>query len=374
MNKKKLVICFDSPGYGGSEINLLKLIDYLKHSYIITLIISAKKSLEVQLFISKHKLEFLEFDISNKFASITEGISKSIFLLKRVSADIFIFWNHHLKSYRWLQVSAALLNKNYLIVEQLLPTMYKKPYLSLTTSITKRYICSKSVKIVICGYSQEQNYKLKFKTNNTIVIPNTREILYINSLVNNLRLELTRKDGFTICCVARLTDQKNQETLVEAFANLKSNSKINLLLVGDGENRVKLENLINAKSIKNITITGFTNSIYKYLAVSDLFVLPSLEEGLPGALIEAMACGVPCVATNVAGNNELVIHGDTGYLFVPQNIAELTNLLEFLISHQEERLRISEKAFLKVKNNYDFVIETGKWEKLLGEYFDSYSS
>jgi glycosyltransferase involved in cell wall biosynthesis len=362
---KSVIFCTDSPGFGGSEINLMKLTGVLKSSCHISFITAPNPCEQLNTFIAGNKIKHARFGVSNNIRQGLFGIVKAIRCLKRHEADVYIFWCHHINSNRWLQLAAAILGKKFIVVEQLLPAIYRKPFVSLPARVFKKFIVARAYRVVICGYSQENSYQLNFRTKNTLVIPNTRDVEHIFREVGKLRNNEHSKSDFVICCIGRLSDQKNQETLVEAFGILKTNRNIKLLLVGDGENRYKIEKQISDNDIENVTITGFTEDVYPFLAISDLFVLPSFYEGLPGALIEAMAAKVPCIVSNIPGNNELIVNAVTGYSFEPGNVHQLSGLIEFLIANPKELKKIAESGFNKVLSEYNEQIEMESWKKLL---------
>jgi len=90
-----------------------------------------------------------------------------------------------------------------------------------------------------------------------------------------------------------------------------------------------------------LTFVGSELDVSALYQAMDIFVLPSICEGMSNTLLEAMASGLPCVATNVGGNPELVGDGRWGYLFSPKDVAGLTELLERLIAGPDLRARFS---------------------------------
>jgi glycosyltransferase involved in cell wall biosynthesis len=116
--------------------------------------------------------------------------------------------------------------------------------------------------------------------------------------------------------VGRLVRQKDFETLIRAFAEVRKSMRVRLVILGEGEERRELERLVETLGIEeDVWMPGFVNNPYKYMARSDLFVLSSLYEGLPNALIEAVGVGVPVVSTNcLSGPEEILLGGEGGDL------------------------------------------------------------
>ncbi len=134
--------------------------------------------------------------------------------------------------------------------------------------------------------------------------------------------------------VGRLHPQKGLQYLLEAAARLRMQSPVDfhLLLVGEGKLRSDLETHAAALGIADITIfTGARTDIPDVLAELDIFVFPSLWEGLSLALLEAMAAGLPVVTTHVGGNPEIVVEGKTGFMVAPANSAALVEKLLCLL-------------------------------------------
>ncbi len=143
----------------------------------------------------------------------------------------------------------------------------------------------------------------------SVVIPN---------MVNPIFYTVNRKEVCRdIVSVGRLTEQKNQKMLIEAFAEIKDQTEDNLLLYGEGELRSELEEVIRRKGLKDrVFLCGNVSKIEEILAAAKLFVLSSDYEGMPNALMEAMAAGVPCIATDCpcGGPKMLIDNGKSGLL------------------------------------------------------------
>ena len=148
-------------------------------------------------------------------------------------------------------------------------------------------------------------------------------------------------ESINIGTVGRLQEEKDQATLVCAFSKLleicpEMKNRLRLMIVGDGPLRGKLEGLTRKYGIEDMTcFTGARDDIPSILSSMDIFVLPSLGEGISNTILEAMACGLPVIATAVGGNLELVEDGVTGYLIPPANTREMANALNIYISSPE---------------------------------------
>ena len=169
------------------------------------------------------------------------------------------------------------------------------------------------------------------------------------------------KDKFIIGTIGRLVPVKNQALLINAFAELHKTIKdIHLIIVGEGPLEKNLQNLTKSLNISpSVSFTGRRFDIADVLNSFDLFVLPSLSEGMSNTILEAMACGIPAIATDVGGNGELIQHGETGLLIESDNLAELLkNIL--LIQNQEglkERFSRRSVSFIEKHHSLPTMVE-----------------
>jgi len=136
-----------------------------------------------------------------------------------------------------------------------------------------------------------------------------------------------------VAVVATFKEQKGHRYLIEAAATLAADfPRLRYLLIGDGQLRDDLERRIAATGLAGqFQLLGLRPDVPDLLAAADLFVLPSLWEGLPMALVEAMAAGLPVVATEVSGTRGVVVHGETGLLVPPGDGAALARAITALL-------------------------------------------
>ncbi len=179
-------------------------------------------------------------------------------------------------------------------------------------------------------------------------------------------------DAMVLGIVGRLSEEKGGvDVLIRAVARLcKSNPNLRLLVVGDGPLRGSLEALA-AESAPGgeIMFTGTRNDVAHLLSAMDLFVLPSLNEALPIVVLEAMAAGLPVIATRVGGVPEIVDHEKTGLLVEPGSEDSLYSALDRLIFDADLREQLAQAGRRRVAS--DFTIERmverieGLYEELL---------
>jgi L-malate glycosyltransferase len=150
------------------------------------------------------------------------------------------------------------------------------------------------------------------------------------------------RDSFVIGVVCALRPEKGLPTLLQAFARIRHlRAGMKLAIVGDGPMLDALKSESETLGIRQDCVFALsTNQVADWLRAIDIFVLPSLSEALSNALMEAMACGCPVVASNVGGNPELVWHGERGLLFEPGDAAALASALHNLIEDDARRKRL----------------------------------
>lgn len=166
--------------------------------------------------------------------------------------------------------------------------------------------------------------------------------------------------------VGRLDTQKDHHTLIQAFSHLLPKyPDLTLTIYGEGEERQNLETLIAAFNLQDkVHLPGVTQSIQEALLTADLFVFPSLYEGFPNALCEAMAVGLPVIASNCSGNIDVVQDGIDGRLFPVGDVDSLVTLMEELINNPEECRRLSLNA-QKISERFHPTRILKLWDDLL---------
>ncbi|MDR5590571.1 glycosyltransferase [Christiangramia sp. SM2212] len=151
--------------------------------------------------------------------------------------------------------------------------------------------------------------------------------------------------------IGGFTFEKNHTGLIRIFENVfEKNGNVKLHLVGDGPLRSEIENLVRSKGLeKNVVFHGFVNNPLSYAASSELLVLPSIIEGLPGVILEAMYCKTPVIAYNVGGVSE-VLNESSGYLITKGNEIDFANTINEILKCRP--ISKIEHAYQLVLNSY----------------------
>ncbi len=148
--------------------------------------------------------------------------------------------------------------------------------------------------------------------------------------------------------VGRIAREKGMMELLEAYRQVKGkHQNVHIILVGLFENAhggLSKEERIAIESEPGIHCLGRFDDVRPYLVMSDVFIFPSFREGFPNALLEAGAMGLPVIATNINGCNEIIRHGHNGILIPPQRVQELADAMDTMISDEPKRKEMSANA------------------------------
>ncbi|MFC1863339.1 glycosyltransferase [Thermodesulfobacteriota bacterium] len=195
------------------------------------------------------------------------------------------------------------------------------------------------------------------------VIWNGEDITKFTPVGPNCRRELNIPlEAHVLICVAGLVAIKDHFTLLRAFRSLRDKFlDLFLLVVGDGPEKNNLQTEF-ADLKDSVFFLGHRDDIPDLLRTCDIYVQTSLSEGFSNAIVQAMACGLPIVATSVGGNNEL-INSDCGYLVHPKCPKKTAEVLEILLVDENLRKKMGKLARLRVEVNCSI-------EEMAREYID----
>ncbi|MDZ7960110.1 MAG: glycosyltransferase family 4 protein [Aulosira sp. DedQUE10] len=196
-----------------------------------------------------------------------------------------------------------------------------------------------------------------------IVLSNTWQDYYVTNLGLNpkqvivmpnpteLPAQVANRQNITqvnLVFCGRVGQRKGAFDLIEAFAKLPDSQKAStqLILAGDGEITKAQQLAASLNLTEKVTFLGWINSkqINELLSQANIFVLPSYNEGLPMAILEAMGWGLPIIATPVGGIPELLVNNHNGLLVTPGNIQQLTQAIQLLIADESLRLSLGKVA------------------------------
>lgn len=203
------------------------------------------------------------------------------------------------------------------------------------------------------------------------IIPNGINLEELNDKVNknyNVRKELGLKENtFIGVCVARLYKQKNISTLIRAIKLVDRN--IFLIIVGEGPERKNFEKLSGKLNLKNqVFFLGLRKDVLNIVNSSNVFILPSLREGMSNALLEAMALKKCCIVSDIPQNRELIKNRFNGITFNKKNERDLAKKIE--IAYKNQNLEpLKQEAYKLIKKKYQNKNLIKKYEKVIEEIY-----
>jgi len=215
--------------------------------------------------------------------------------------------------------------------------------------------------IVVSWEAKDELKSIGIKDEKIIRIPNFVDESKFYPVVNNVKNKLRDKlllppDKKIVTFVGRLTPQKGILYLISAWKEVVSKfSKVFLLIIGEGSyggELVKKVQILDLNDGVDFLGPKTHNEVRDYLQASDIFVLPSLAEGISVALLEAMACGLPCIATKIGGNVDLIDDGKDGILVEPASSEELASAILRLLEDEKFSKNIGNRVRKKIIEQY----------------------
>lgn len=223
---------------------------------------------------------------------------------------------------------------------------------------------------------------LRIQTVNNFKIQ--KDIRVIHNFINFDRFKKTNKDHFKaliapngekiITHTSNFRPVKRVGDVLEIFFRIRSEMPIKLLLIGDGPMRGEIEEMARQRnSLEDIRFLGKQEAVAEILAISDLFILPSEKESFGLAALEAMACEVPVISSNIGGIPEVNIHGKTGFL---SNVGDVDDMAENALTllQNPELLADFRKNALEQAKKFDIVQILPQYETLYLEMLDKVRS
>jgi len=179
-----------------------------------------------------------------------------------------------------------------------------------------------------------------------------------------------------VTCLARLHQMKGHDDLLLAIPEvLKVHPKTLFLIAGDGEERARLEHLGDYLNLDGaVRFIGHVEDVPSLLNITDILCHPSLNDGIPNSVVEAMATSLPVAASRVGGIPEVIEDHVSGLLMPPQDIHAITSTLQRLLADETLRVRLGRNARDKVKERFDLKKNTDRLVVLLEEELNELSS
>jgi glycosyltransferase involved in cell wall biosynthesis len=302
---------------------------------------------------------------------ITSIIPKYKKALQHLNADVVVSCMWYPAIITYIARKLRLCNFKHIVHDTVNMTAYIEDYFrterfkALKISLIKMaYQDAESMIVVSKGEKKDllKNFGLKDKK---------VEVVY-NPINHVMISEMAKEDpgisiyGPVIVTAGRLVHQKGLDILLGAFRKVRSSVPCKLLIVGDGEKRDELVNLVRSLKLEeDVIFLGATLNPYKYMKMATVFCLASRYEGLGNVILESMATGAPVVVTDCpSGPAEIVDNGRYGLLVPPEDPDAIADALIRVLSDNELRDTLSK---LSLKRAQDFDLETSlkQWENII---------
>jgi len=212
--------------------------------------------------------------------------------------------------------------------------------------------------ILSADYIQALNPEIRDELKNTFLYPENRVALIPNGVKSEDFKNLYNPGLKTFGYVGRLDKIKNIPTIIEAFSKFKNKYPLfKLVLYGDGPERSKIERIIKKFNLQeSIKLFGFEPDFAKIYSSFDYYIISSYSEGISNSLLEAMAVGMPILASNIKGNTLLIKDGEEGLLFNPHNVDDLKEKMIYIVENPRIIENLRKKAQIKIQKEFDIKI------------------
>ena len=352
---KRIIFFCPSMEEGGVEKNLINICNGIAYNYKVSLITANKN--KKKKFTNKVNFISPGTDYFNKKSRIMKSFFCIYLLLKNFNYEkvtLVAFQSNVLAI-----IMSKILNYKIIIRSNQSPNNYA---LNFIKRKIMGFFFRRADRIIVNSQDFKKEFK-KFFNLETFVIYNLIEKIsdlkkYSKKKVNEYFFSDSKKI-INILSVGRLVPQKDQLTILKALNLIKNRIQFKFCLIGKGDEYKNLIKFIKENKLNNeIKIISFKNNVYPYYLKADVFVLSSLYEGLPNALIEALTFGLPIISTNCkTGPKEILNKKKYGKLFKIKDYNALSKLL----------LKTKKKNKMKYLNDkrFNFSLNLTKYENLI---------
>lgn len=365
MNTKKKKIAFVIGGLtpGGAERVITNLSNSLSANFDVTIITFFESEPFYKLASSVNVVSC--FEKLPKPTSFLSSLKLNYTILKKISTitkenkiDLLIGF---ITQANVKAVLAAKLNKiPCLISERNDPLKNDIPKFWV---LLRKFIYPKANCLIVQTERVRQVYERMIKTKEMVVLPNP-----ISSELSKLRNTYDINREKIILTVGTFNDDKRQEKIIHAFNELKLNNW-QLILLGDGLNKTKLEVLVEKLNLSDkIHILPKAKNVHDYYNKASIFAFASKAEGFPNVLLEAMHFGLPCVSTDCNyGPSDLITDGKNGFLVPVNDQDTFVKKMDQLIKDDNLKVLFSKNA-IETSMNFTSDIVTEKWKTAINRY------
>lgn len=359
--KRKIKLLYFHPTivFGGAERTTTTLLKGLDKAVFDVLFVT-KKGIFPPLPV-KEAIYIDDLGISDGFKGVDSLIKDTkimIQFIKKETPDI-VFGMLHYACIMLSLVKIFLRNKVKVTISPRTPSKAAINFYFKEKTLKKalwnfmvKFFCQHSDCIVVAsdGLKEECISKYKAKRNKIVTVNNSIDVQSIERLSMESVNRKDSPDNFVISTAGRVAAEKNMEVLIKAFAMLRKDLKAKLWIIGDGPERPYLESLAASLNVVNdVDFLGFQDNPYKFIKRSDVFVHTSLFEGFGNIILEAMACGVPVIATDCPfGPREIISNMNNGILVPVSDEMALMEAIKTVLEDEDMRRSFVEEAYKRI--------------------------
>ncbi|WP_022852609.1 glycosyltransferase family 4 protein [Thermodesulfatator atlanticus] len=348
-----------SLGWGGQEIRVLKeLVAFQERGYSVAL--AAPEESKIAKKAKKHNIKVFEIPIHQRSLKITLNLRN---IVQKHNIDII---HTHSSRDSWHGLFVKKLTNKILVRTRHLSTPVKRNFFS-------KILYSSADYLITTGRHIKEYFITVFPEISSRIesIPTGIDI---EKFCPNSDLPFFKKGEVVLGCVSVLRSWKGHRYLIPAFKELVQKvSDIKLIIVGDGPQRNNLINMVKELGLtEKVEFLGYQEDIPDILAVIDIFIHPSTgHEGVPQAVLQALAMKRPVIATNVGAIPEVIIHKQTGILIPPANPGEIKNAIFWMMKNPDLAKKLGENGRKLVEEKYSLDKMVDKIEKIYQELIRS---
>jgi glycosyltransferase involved in cell wall biosynthesis len=375
-DKKILFVLPKSTEFGGLERHLLDLLRTLPKPFLPATIVCFERDI-ITARMDQEQRAHVVVNCIKEPRSLWDWLR----IIRKNKPDTIVFPYSWIEAFPWqAPVAAALAGvPKRISIQHLIPPPLpllvegKSPRVMLRRLIGRQARKALSVKIparissylstaTICVSNAVRNALVNiygFRPGKTVVMVNgVSTSAFAPSKVNGAavraRLDINPEE-FLLVCAARLVEAKGIDILIRAVSQVRSRGvSCKCVILGDGPLNQQLQQMANTEGLRDhVIFEGFQQDVRPYLQAGSAFILTSYLEGLPISVLEAMACGLPCIVTNVGGNAEAVNNQVTGLVIPPGSAEAAADAISYLATNPAKRVEMAENARKEVIRSFD---------------------
>ena len=367
-NKKDLVIFVPSIEDGGVEKNLFLVSNYLANNGIQVNVITANLNKKKKY---NKKVNFIS--PNNNFFNNKNRFYKTIYCFFLLLNFFFRKKNFVILSF---QANIYAIFFSFFFRLKIITRSNTAPD-GWSSNILKRLLFriffKYPEKIIVNSYEFKNKLDREFKIKSLCIYNPFDRHLIKKKLKKKVKIPIFKNKKIKIINIGRMTDQKDQISLLKSINQIKDKINFGLIILGKGKNKMKLKNYILSNDLKkNVKLIGYKKNPYPYIKSSNLFILPSKFEGLPNVLLEAQYFKKFIISSKCpTGPNEILLRGKAGFLYKQSNIKQLGKKIITFAKHKNSRF-IKKKIIIGFNSmqRFDYNINMKKYLNLVNKYLN----